>query len=76
MLYGYKYLPRLQTMVYDKSHDFASVEWEIQELVRTEGIDPNFTKVLTPEELEKAKKFKTDPFADIERFAVPTQGWQ
>ena len=71
MLYGYKYLPRLQTMVYDKSHDFASVAWEIQELVRTEGIDPNFTKVLTPEELEKAKKFKTDPFADIERFAVP-----
>ena len=27
--------------------------------------------MLTPEELEKAKKFKTDPFADIERFAVP-----
>ena len=42
-------------MAYDKTHNFASVVWDIQEFIKANGIDPNFTKSLTPEELEKVK---------------------
>ena len=71
MMYGYKFLPRIQNLVYDKRFALPETAMVIEEVIKEEGLDPKFNKTLTKAQIEELRAQRVDPKEDLDQYAVP-----
>ena len=71
MLYGYKFFPRIQNLVYDKKIALPETAVVTKEVIKEEGLDPKFHKTLTKAQIEKLRAQRADRKEDSDQYAVP-----